>query len=300
MLVTAIRHDTYENSLIVNPEVTDPGWVDLTQGVFHEANMLTGIEIEIGAGKLALGGLVDRQSDYNVLILRIEQFMADSGLEFINRVGIRPAVALVLPEWTPSPPGEFQEATDSDNLPASEHTPAQAQDVMISPATGDLPKYMESRPIGDAVESASISTQEEPRNVQNSISRRTEDAISIEICQEWVNTALNSKKITFPANVAVIPVEYTTLIDKLGLILSICSTFSILVEGHTDSSGNEDSNILLSKLRAESVMKQLQVHGVDAFHMTSNGFGSSHPVATNQTRKGRRSNRRIEISLGGG
>jgi hypothetical protein len=117
MLVTAIRHDTYENSLIVNPEVTDPGWVDLAQGVFREANMLTGIEIEIGAGKLALGGLVDRQSDYNVLILRIEQFMADSGLEFINRVGIRPAVALALQEWTRSPPGEFQEATDSEILP---------------------------------------------------------------------------------------------------------------------------------------------------------------------------------------
>jgi len=69
----------------------------------------------------------------------------------------------------------------------------------------------------------------------------------------------------------------------------------ILVIGHTDATGSDSSNQILSEKRARTVAKLFQDVGVPSGQIYFQGAGESQPVATNDTRDGRSTNRRVEI-----
>jgi len=69
------------------------------------------------------------------------------------------------------------------------------------------------------------------------------------------------------------------------------------VEGHTDAQGKAESNVDLSRRRAESVRRWLASHGVEAERLEAHGFGGGRPVATNKTSTGRAANRRVEFVI---
>jgi len=72
----------------------------------------------------------------------------------------------------------------------------------------------------------------------------------------------------------------------------------IVVTGHTDSTGDDKSNQLLSLKRAESVRDWMRDTGdVPESCFAVQGYGERRPVATNNTPEGRTLNRRVEISL---
>jgi outer membrane protein OmpA-like peptidoglycan-associated protein len=71
----------------------------------------------------------------------------------------------------------------------------------------------------------------------------------------------------------------------------------VVIEGHTDSRGDDESNKKLSQARAQSVMQFLQSQGVEGNRMTSVGKGESLPIASNETAEGRANNRRVEIVI---
>lgn len=88
--------------------------------------------------------------------------------------------------------------------------------------------------------------------------------------------------------------------DKLDELLSIMddySNFSLKIEGHTDSSGQDSYNQSLSEKRAGAVRDYLLSRGVDAARVTSAGYGESRPIADNSTSDGRAQNRRVELHL---
>lgn len=70
---------------------------------------------------------------------------------------------------------------------------------------------------------------------------------------------------------------------------------TMVVEGHTDSQGNDQYNQKLSQSRAESVRSYLVNHGVAADRISAKGVGESTPVADNKSAEGRANNRRVEI-----
>lgn len=71
----------------------------------------------------------------------------------------------------------------------------------------------------------------------------------------------------------------------------------IRIEGHTDSTGNEETNLRISQQRADSVLTALVSLGVDAERITSAGMGQDFPIATNETEEGRAQNRRVDVIL---
>lgn len=70
---------------------------------------------------------------------------------------------------------------------------------------------------------------------------------------------------------------------------------NVLIQGHTDSSGNAKRNDKLSLRRADSVKAFLVEQGVEESRISTEGLGSAKPVADNNTEKGRAQNRRVEI-----
>lgn len=69
------------------------------------------------------------------------------------------------------------------------------------------------------------------------------------------------------------------------------------VEGHTDNVGGEQTNLDLSKRRAQAVVDYLVAQGIDRSRLSSEGFGSARPIAPNLTRRGREQNRRVEFHI---
>jgi outer membrane protein OmpA-like peptidoglycan-associated protein len=69
------------------------------------------------------------------------------------------------------------------------------------------------------------------------------------------------------------------------------------ITGYSDSLGNEQYNLNLSRTRADIVKSYLLGNGVDSSKLESKGLGSQNPVASNETWQGRAKNRRVEIVL---
>ena len=90
--------------------------------------------------------------------------------------------------------------------------------------------------------------------------------------------------------------------EKLAKITGIVLAYPTLrleVEGHTDSVGTDQLNMLLSENRANSVRDFLIHGGMESTSIASRGFGKTQPVATNDTSAGRQQNRRVELVVSG-
>ena len=90
--------------------------------------------------------------------------------------------------------------------------------------------------------------------------------------------------------------------EKLAKISGIVLAYPDLrlaIEGNTDSVGSEAMNQTLSEKRASSVLDYLAKQNIPAASMTSQGFGKSQPVASNDTAEGRQQNRRVDLVVSG-
>lgn len=72
---------------------------------------------------------------------------------------------------------------------------------------------------------------------------------------------------------------------------------NILVVGHTDSVGADESNMTLSKNRAQAVTNYLTRNGISSGRITTNWFGEQKPMNDNSTADGRAKNRRVNIAI---
>jgi outer membrane protein OmpA-like peptidoglycan-associated protein len=106
-----------------------------------------------------------------------------------------------------------------------------------------------------------------------------------------------SKTILFDTGKATIKSESFNSLDAIVAVLNEYPTANFKVEGHTDSAGKPASNLKLSKDRAAAVKKYFVDKGINASRLTSEGYGSKKPIATNKTAKGKNLNRRVEINL---
>jgi OOP family OmpA-OmpF porin len=72
---------------------------------------------------------------------------------------------------------------------------------------------------------------------------------------------------------------------------------TLLIEGHTDSTGTDSYNLELSQRRAEAVRSFLTSQGISADRVLARGYGEFYPVTTNTTEAGRQQNRRVEVVI---
>jgi outer membrane protein OmpA-like peptidoglycan-associated protein len=114
--------------------------------------------------------------------------------------------------------------------------------------------------------------------------------------QKTVNEA--AKGIIFSTGKAELSSEVKGILDEVAQILNQTQNvqFNFSVDGHTDSTGSEGRNQILSEDRAKSVRSYLMSKGVNPGRLSIKGFGESSPIDTNDTRAGRQNNRRVEIN----
>jgi outer membrane protein OmpA-like peptidoglycan-associated protein len=104
--------------------------------------------------------------------------------------------------------------------------------------------------------------------------------------------------LTFASGFAEIRPDNFGILTKVQRVIREFPEGRVVVEGHTDSQGNESLNQDLSRRRAIAVREYLLSNmALSADRISAVGYGESRPVAPNTTEEGRASNRRIDITL---
>ncbi|HAU18631.1 MAG TPA: hypothetical protein DCS72_09875 [Marinobacter adhaerens] len=103
--------------------------------------------------------------------------------------------------------------------------------------------------------------------------------------------------ITFDLNESSIKPSFSGTLESVALVLKEYDKTIIQIEGHTDSSGSDSYNQLLSERRASSVRDFLLNQGIEPKRTRAVGYGERYPVASNDTAAGREQNRRVELTL---
>jgi outer membrane protein OmpA-like peptidoglycan-associated protein len=103
---------------------------------------------------------------------------------------------------------------------------------------------------------------------------------------------LAASYVSFESGSGRLTEKGTRLLDRL---MACLEDGNYLIVGHTDNQGDEQSNLILSRQRAESVRAYLIGKGMDPDRLSTDGAGESDPIASNETEAGRARNRRIEF-----
>ena len=108
-------------------------------------------------------------------------------------------------------------------------------------------------------------------------------------------SSLTHGSITFGRNGTSLTADGEKVLTQVAAKLAACPTARAAINGYTDNSGNDSINVPLSEERAQTVANFLVAHGVAGDQLSSTGFGSANPIASNDTDQGRAQNRRVEI-----
>jgi outer membrane protein OmpA-like peptidoglycan-associated protein len=103
--------------------------------------------------------------------------------------------------------------------------------------------------------------------------------------------------VLFATDQAVLSANGMSTVQKLATVLGQNPERTVLIEGHTDSTGTSSHNQVLSERRADAVRVALLSMGVPRDRIVTRGYGPTYPVASNNTPQDRQLNRRVEIVL---
>lgn len=104
--------------------------------------------------------------------------------------------------------------------------------------------------------------------------------------------------LTFDTGKAVLKPSSKATLTELAQVLSANPQMNLDVIGHTDNIGTPDANLKLSQDRSDAVVAALiSDYGIAPTRLNPSGKGQTQPVASNDTEKGRATNRRVEFVI---
>lgn len=103
--------------------------------------------------------------------------------------------------------------------------------------------------------------------------------------------------ILFKNNSFELPTAAFIELDKLVQVLNENPSIKLEISGHTDSIGKQEDNLILSSNRAKSIVNYLNSKNIDIKRLSYKGYGSSKPIADNNSEEGRSKNRRTEFTV---
>lgn len=171
--------------------------------------------------------------------------------------------------------------------------------AVVGIATGDNAKERRKRAlIGAGVGALSGAGVGHYMDVQEAQLRQRLEGTGVSVTRHGDNITLNMPgNITFATDSADVRSSFTEVLASVALVLKKYPKTIIEVAGHTDSTGSDRYNQLLSERRAESVARVLRQQGVKDDRMVVRGYGKNYPIASNATAQGREQNRRVELTL---
>ena len=135
-------------------------------------------------------------------------------------------------------------------------------------------------------------------DVQEAKLREKLAGTGVGVVRDGDNIILNMpSNVTFAVDSADVSSSFYKVLDSVTLVVNEYDKTLIEVMGHTDSTGSDQYNQVLSEKRAKSVADYFDSRDVVPGRLATYGYGENHPVAGNDTDAGRAQNRRVEIAL---
>ncbi len=116
-------------------------------------------------------------------------------------------------------------------------------------------------------------------------------------CEALIGALLSQGQINFEVSEAVITQDSFELLSRIVTALNSCPGTKMEIGGHTDTDGDTGTNQSLSEARANAVRDMLMKAGVNGANLSAKGYGSTKPIAANDTDENKARNRRIEFRL---
>lgn len=145
---------------------------------------------------------------------------------------------------------------------------------------------LEAEEARDKTRAAKLESDELQRQIEELNARETDRGLVVTLGDLLFETGKSDLKGGASSN-----------LNKLAAFLNEYADRSVLIEGHTDDVGSDETNFNLSQRRANSVQSYLVGQGVAASRLSTSGLGEGSPVAGNDTATGRQQNRRVEIII---
>jgi outer membrane protein OmpA-like peptidoglycan-associated protein len=135
-------------------------------------------------------------------------------------------------------------------------------------------------------------------DVQEAKLRQQLENTGVSVTRDGDNIILNMPgNVTFEVNKSDVKPNFVEVLHSVTLVLNEYKSTMIEVAGHTDSTGSDSYNQMLSQQRAQAVSNILIQEGVKPVRIDTVGYGESRPIASNSTPAGREQNRRVELTL---
>jgi len=121
--------------------------------------------------------------------------------------------------------------------------------------------------------------------------------INIDLQFDLYSKIFEIKNLNFESGKFNIQKQYFKDLEYLVILLREQINIKIEIAGHTDSIGDNKTNIILSNNRAKSIKSYLVKNGILESRIKCVGYGEKQPITNNSTKEGREKNRRIEIRI---
>lgn len=167
--------------------------------------------------------------------------------------------------------------------------------ILIETAYGNI---MEFRGNAEAeiTDFVSVKNENTVEKIQEEVNRLGVKNVTVNKNEKGLT--LSIENIKFMADSAILEESEKKKLMSLAEILKQYPDNDILVSGHTALAGTEGARQKLSEDRAETVAAYLIELGVkDKYHIFTEGYGATKPIAPNTTEAGKAKNRRVEITI---
>lgn len=121
----------------------------------------------------------------------------------------------------------------------------------------------------------------------------------IELRKIAIGSSIELRNVFFATGSSILTAESNAELDRLVKLMKDVPGLKVEIGGHTDNVGSESMNQKLSQDRAAAVVTYITGKGITKDRLTSAGYGSTKPIASNGSAEGKQQNRRTEFKITG-
>lgn len=129
------------------------------------------------------------------------------------------------------------------------------------------------------------------KDFQQTITKVTADKIAKDLTESGKSILY----INFDIDKSTVTAAGKEVVEQIAAALKKETSLKILIEGHTDNTGDGAHNKKLSDDRANAVMNALVADGIEKSRLTAKGFGAERPLVANDTEENKAKNCRVEL-----
>ncbi|WP_417581130.1 OmpA family protein [Pelagibacterium sp.] len=273
------------------------GWVIL--GVRRDDETFDDLADVLGARLSQEPDVMDAATDGDGEVVQgsdsVAESVVDSVEELLEETSARSEALIENAEGEPIASG-----TESAPPRDAEVSPQEESSTSIHDVSGNGTATGQDQietPTGISAEPGPVVEESEPVFPDASDTSAANDEAAVAQCREQMAGLMLGNPISFASGSTLPTASSEGVIANIAAVLDVCPSQPVYVEGHTDADGRTETNLVLSLNRAEAVVDRLVELGVDPQRLFAVGYGSSLPVASNETSSGKAENRRIVFSF---